>query len=109
VIDLLSDDCTIPFVARYRKKTTAVLDEVQIEAIEDALAPTRKLIDRKNRVWIRIRRALQPGDLIAIWLTKESPVLEKHITEVGFAARSETLRSGKRVGKWHQALPSTRG
>jgi len=66
VINLLSGSCTIPFVARYRKDTTGGLNEVQVEAIEDALAPTRKLINRKNRVRIRIRRALQPGDLIAI-------------------------------------------
>ena len=49
-VDLLSDGCTIPFVARYRKESTGGFDEVQIGAVEDALAAARELIDRKNRV-----------------------------------------------------------
>ena len=32
-IQLLNDDCTIPFIARYRKERTGDLDEVQIELI----------------------------------------------------------------------------
>ena len=32
-IKLLSEDCTIPFISRYRKDQTGNLDEVQIEAI----------------------------------------------------------------------------
>lgn len=49
-IDLLSDGSTIPFIARYRKERTGGLDEVQIGAVEDALAAATELIDRKNRV-----------------------------------------------------------
>ena len=30
---LLAEDCTIPFIARYRKERTGNLDEVQIELI----------------------------------------------------------------------------
>ena len=43
-IDLLSDGCTIPFIARYRKESTDGLNEVQIEAVEDALTATTELI-----------------------------------------------------------------
>jgi uncharacterized protein len=32
-LKLLSEDCTIPFISRYRKDTTGNLDEVQIENI----------------------------------------------------------------------------
>ena len=32
-LKLLSEDCTIPFISRYRKDQTCNLDEVQIEAI----------------------------------------------------------------------------
>ena len=32
-LKLLSEDCTIPFISRYRKDTTGNLDEVQIEDI----------------------------------------------------------------------------
>ena len=49
-VDLLSDGCTIPFIARYRKESTGGLNEVQIGAVEDALAVATELIDRKNRV-----------------------------------------------------------
>ena len=48
-VDLLSDGCTIPFIARYRKESTVGLNEVQIGAVEDALAAATELIDRKNR------------------------------------------------------------
>src|ERR1700753_3130881 len=37
VIDLLDDDGTVPFIARYRKEATGNLDEVQILAIEERL------------------------------------------------------------------------
>lgn len=30
---LLDEDCTVPFIARYRKEATGLLDEVQIAAI----------------------------------------------------------------------------
>ena len=32
-LQLLNEDCTIPFIARYRKEMTGNLDEVQIEEI----------------------------------------------------------------------------
>ena len=48
-VDLLSDGCTIPFIARYRKESTGGLNEVQIGTVEDALAAATELIDRKNR------------------------------------------------------------
>ena len=33
---LIDEDCTIPFVTRYRKERTGGLDEVQIRDIKDA-------------------------------------------------------------------------
>ena len=49
-IQLLNDDCTIPFIARYRKERTGNLDEVQIELIVkykeefEALKKRKKII-----------------------------------------------------------------
>jgi uncharacterized protein len=49
-IQLLNDDCTIPFIARYRKERTGNLDEVEIESIVkfkeefDALEKRKKTI-----------------------------------------------------------------
>ena len=34
VLKLLSEGCTIPFIARYRKEATGALDENQINEIE---------------------------------------------------------------------------
>ncbi len=49
-IQLLDEKNTIPFIARYRKEVTGSLDEVQIQAIEDATAATRALHERKGDV-----------------------------------------------------------
>ncbi len=49
-IELLDDKNTVPFIARYRKEMTGSLDEVQIQAIEDAATTTRALHDRKGDV-----------------------------------------------------------
>jgi len=49
-LSLLNEDCTIPFIARYRKERTGNLDEVQIESIVkfkeqfDALEKRKKAI-----------------------------------------------------------------
>ncbi len=49
-IELLDEKNTIPFIARYRKEVTGSLDEVQIQAIEDAAATLRALHERKGDV-----------------------------------------------------------
>ena len=49
VTELLADGNTVPFIARYRKERTGGLDEVQIGAVDDAVAAARDLVDRKNR------------------------------------------------------------
>ena len=49
----------------------------------------------------RIRRALQPGGLLAVWSAGASSVFEKRLAEAGFAARCETVRSRERKGERH--------
>jgi protein Tex len=49
-VDLLSNDATIPFIARYRKEQTGNLDEVQIEKIRDLLKNYQELEKRKEAV-----------------------------------------------------------
>lgn len=36
VLNLMQEGNTVPFIARYRKEMTGSLDEVQIQAIEEA-------------------------------------------------------------------------
>jgi uncharacterized protein len=47
---LLAEGATIPFVARYRKEATGMLDEVQIAAIRDQLARLTELDKRRQAI-----------------------------------------------------------
>ena len=49
-IKLLSEDCTIPFISRYRKDQTGYLDEVQIEAISKLNKQFDEIIKRKESI-----------------------------------------------------------
>ena len=50
VLKLLSEDCTIPFIARYRKEATGALDEEQIGFIEEQYKYLCNLEKRKEDV-----------------------------------------------------------
>ena len=50
VLKLLSEDCTIPFIARYRKEATGALNEEQIATIEQSYAYLCNLEKRKEDV-----------------------------------------------------------
>jgi len=69
-LDLLADDCTVPFIARYRKEVTGALDEEQIKAISDNYEYMKNLEKKRNDV---IRLIDEKG-----MLTEE---LEKQIRE----------------------------
>lgn len=49
-LQLLAEDCTIPFIARYRKDRTGNLDEIQIENIQKAAIQFNTIIKRKEAV-----------------------------------------------------------
>lgn len=49
-VDLFTDGCTIPFIARYRKEATGMLDEVAIGAIRDRLAQLQELDKRRESI-----------------------------------------------------------
>ncbi|MFD2892230.1 Tex family protein [Flavobacterium chuncheonense] len=61
-LQLLDEDCTIPFIARYRKDKTGNLDEVQIEAIAKAKKVYDEIIKRKESILksIEEQNALTP-------------------------------------------------
>ena len=61
-IKLLSEDCTIPFISRYRKDQTCNLDEVQIEAISKLNKQFDEIIKRKESILksIEEQNALSP-------------------------------------------------
>ncbi|KAA3615302.1 MAG: RNA-binding transcriptional accessory protein [Calditrichaeota bacterium] len=49
-VELLDDENTVPFIARYRKEATGGLDEEQIRAVEDRIRYLRILQERKETV-----------------------------------------------------------
>ncbi len=61
-LKLLSEDCTIPFIARYRKDATGNLDEVQIEQISKLNKQFEELVKRKESILksIEEQNALTP-------------------------------------------------
>lgn len=61
-VQLLDDDNTIPFIARYRKEMTGGLDEVQIEKIQDSYTYIKQLDKRKEEV---VKRIEEQGKLTA--------------------------------------------
>ena len=61
-IKLLLEDCTIPFISRYRKDQTGNLDEVQIEVISKLNKQFDEIIKRKESILksIEEQNALSP-------------------------------------------------
>ena len=49
-LKLLAEDCTIPFISRYRKDATGNLDEVQIEGISKLTKQFEEIIKRKESI-----------------------------------------------------------
>ncbi|MGE5842221.1 MAG: Tex-like N-terminal domain-containing protein, partial [Deltaproteobacteria bacterium] len=58
--ELLAQDATVPFIARYRKEATGSLDEVAITAIRDRLAQLDELDKRRES----ILRSLEERELL---------------------------------------------
>ena len=61
-LKLLGEDCTIPFISRYRKDATGNLDEVQIEQIAKLHTQFQEIIKRKESILksIEEQNALTP-------------------------------------------------
>ncbi|GIZ08064.1 Tex family protein [Flavobacterium sp. UMI-01] len=61
-VELLQEDCTIPFISRYRKDTTGNLDETQIELIAKFQKEYEAIVKRKEAILKSIdeQKALTP-------------------------------------------------
>jgi len=79
-VQLLNEDCTIPFIARYRKERTGNLDEVQIEDIVRFKDQFEALEKRKTT----ILKALEEQDVL-------TPELQKAIENVADLTTLEDL------------------
>lgn len=76
-VELLNEDCTVPFISRYRKERTGNLDEVQIgtivqlkaqfEALEKRKIAVLKAIEEQNSLTDELRLKIkQTEDLITL-------------------------------------------
>ena len=54
-VDLLDGGATVPFIARYRKEATGMLDDQQLRTLEERLGYLRELEDRRVAVLESIR------------------------------------------------------
>lgn len=79
-VELLDGGSTVPFVARYRKEATGMLDDAQLRTLEERLRYLRELEDRRAAILDSVR---EQGKL-----TEE---LEARIREAGTKARLEDV------------------
>jgi spermidine synthase len=89
----------VDYLAHVKRPFDAILLDVDNGPDAWCLASNERLYDRPGLK--RIQRALKPGGLLAVWAAEASPVFEKRLVEVGFAARSETVRSRGHKGERH--------
>ena len=89
----------VDYLRRVQQPFDAILLDVDNGPDAMCMASNERLYDRPGL--IRIRRALRPGGVLAVWSAGGSSVFENRLAEVGFAARSEPVRSRGRRGERH--------
>jgi spermidine synthase len=89
----------VDYLRNAKRPFDAILLDVDNGPDAWCLESNDRLYDRPGLK--RIQRALKPGGLLAVWSAEPSPVFEKRLAEVGFTARSETVRSRERRGERH--------
>ncbi|MEV6329471.1 Tex family protein [Streptomyces sp. NPDC051909] len=79
-VELLDGGSTVPFIARYRKEATEMLDDAQLRTLEERLRYLRELEDRRSAVLDSVR---EQGKL--------TPELEAQIRAADTKARLEDI------------------
>ncbi|WP_326701066.1 RNA-binding transcriptional accessory protein [Streptomyces sp. NBC_01754] len=79
-VELLDGGSTVPFIARYRKEATQMLDDAQLRTLEERLRYLRELEDRRTAVLESVR---EQGKL--------DEALEKRIRAADTKARLEDI------------------
>ncbi len=95
VAELLSQEATVPFIARYRKEATGSLDEVQITAIRDRLGQLAELVRRREVILESLEKhghltedlkaRLQAAENLAVMEDIYLPFKPKRRTKAGLA------------------------
>lgn len=105
-IDRLADPrvvVEVTDVVDYLRNVNQPFDAILLDVDNgpDALCLTsnNRLYDRPGLT--QIQQALKPDGLLAVWSAAGSSSFEKRLAEVGFATRSEIVRSRGRRGEYH--------
>ena len=95
VAELLSQEATVPFIARYRKEATGSLDEVQITTIRDRLSQLADLdrrreaivnsLEKHGHLTEELRARLQAAENLAAMEDIYLPFKPKRRTKAGLA------------------------
>jgi len=92
-IALLDEDCTVPFIARYRKEATGTLDEVQITNIRDLRERLLQLDKRRDAMLKSLReRELLTDELLAK-LTASTAITELEDIYLPYKPKRKTKAS----------------
>jgi protein Tex len=90
VADLLADDATVPFIARYRKEATGSLDEVSVTAIRDRLKQLEELEKRKSAVLKSLEQHGHLTDELQNTVLEASTLAEVEDTYLPFRPKRRT-------------------
>lgn len=89
----------VDYLRNVKRPFDAILLDVDNGPDAWCMASNGRLYDRSGL--IRIKRALKPGGLLAVWSAEGSTVFENRLAEVGFKVRSETVHARERKGEKH--------
>ncbi len=89
----------VDYLRHVKQPFDAILLDVDNGPDAWCLASNCRLYDRPGLM--RIQHALKPGGLLAVWSAVSSSAFEARLADVGFAARSETVRSRGHKGERH--------
>ena len=79
-VALMDEECTVPFIARYRKEATRSMDERALRRVADRLAELDKLEQRRDAILAALEKS---GDL--------NPALARAVAAAGHPTRLEDL------------------
>ena len=114
-LDLLMEDCTVPFIARYRKEVTGALNEEQIKAISDDYeymkqlekrkADVIRLIDEKGLLTAELQQAIEAATKLVEIEDLYRPFKEKKKTKateaikMGLEPLADIIESNPRLAR----------
>jgi spermidine synthase len=96
----------VDYLRNVKRPFDAILLDVDNGPDAWCLESNERLYDRPGL--LRAKEALKPNGLLAVWSAEGSSVFEKRLTEAGFAARSEIVRSRGHKGERHTIFLGTK-